>query len=429
MTKGCAAELRRDRKRGRVQTPPTRVVINHRVCEGCGDCAAVSNCLSVQPIDTPFGRKTTIDQHSCNLDLSCLEGDCPAFVSITRKPSRPWRRQRPDSPTVAIATIPAVPNDLPDPAPRAAEDVSVHITGIGGTGVVTVSQMIGTAAMLEGADVQGLDQIGLSQKAGPVVSDVRITHHERAGSNRVGAGQAGLAARFRSARRVVVEWAGGHQSDPHIGGRLTQPHPSGGKDGASRDRDAHVAGTAGADRRHHPTRRSTLGGRVRSNVDPGGRLGGRQHLRGGYGGPIRAPSHWTGGNRGGHSAQRCGDRTQHRGVSVGSVASGRPGNGCRGDRHAGSTSGVRGPARRPRRTGRSARGRLRRPRADDPPPHPRSHRLPWSQAGRHLPQRPPAAGHGGNRPRPGAECRIPCGGRLRPPTSCSPTKTSTRWPA
>ena len=206
----CAAELRRDRKRGRVATPPIRVVINHRICEGCGDCARVSNCLSVQPIETELGRKTTIDQHNCNLDLSCLEGDCPAFIEITSRPPRWWRRRRPAS--TATTTRPTPPDDLTSPADRPADDVSVHITGIGGTGVVTISQMIGTAAMLEGADVQGLDQIGLSQKAGPVVSDVRIAHGGRVGSSRVGAGQADLLLAFDLL--VASSWTGLDATDP-----------------------------------------------------------------------------------------------------------------------------------------------------------------------------------------------------------------------
>lgn len=206
----CAAELRRDRKRGRVETPPTRVVINHRVCEGCGDCARVSNCLSVQPIETDFGRKTTIDQHTCNLDMSCLEGDCPAFIEITHRPKRWWRRAA--TATTSAPAFPTVPPEIPEPAGRPSDDVSVHITGIGGTGVVTVSQLMGTAAMLEGADVQGLDQIGLSQKAGPVVSDVRIAHGARAGSSRVGAGQADLLLAFDLL--VASSWTGLDATDP-----------------------------------------------------------------------------------------------------------------------------------------------------------------------------------------------------------------------
>ena len=204
----CAAELRRDRKRGRVKSPPTRVVINHRICEGCGDCATVSNCLSVQPIDTPFGRKTTIDQHSCNLDFSCMSGDCPAFISITQKPNRPWRRNS----TAVDAKFPAVPDGIADPPACTVTDLNVHITGIGGTGVVTVSQIIGTAAMLEGSEVAGLDQTGLSQKAGPVVSDIRISSHERAGSNRVALGQADLLLAFDLL--VASSWTGLGATDP-----------------------------------------------------------------------------------------------------------------------------------------------------------------------------------------------------------------------
>ncbi|MYB11606.1 MAG: indolepyruvate ferredoxin oxidoreductase family protein [Acidimicrobiia bacterium] len=186
----CAAELRRDRKRGKISPPQTRVAINHRVCEGCGHCAEVSNCLSVQPFDTPFGRKTTIEQDSCNVDLSCLEGDCPAFITITR-PKRARRRQTSQHSTLAIPPTPIPP--LPE---SANIDVNIHITGIGGTGVVTTGQLIGTAAMLDGSNVQGLDQIGLSQKAGPVVSDLRITRSGRSGSNRLGDRQADLLLAF-----------------------------------------------------------------------------------------------------------------------------------------------------------------------------------------------------------------------------------------
>ena len=188
----CAAELRRDRKRGRISPPRTRVAINHRVCEGCGHCAEISNCLSVQPFDTPFGRKTTIDQDSCNIDLSCLEGDCPAFITITR-PRRARRRQASASDD---ASRPTPPSPIPAPPAPARDDVNIHITGIGGTGVVTTGQLIGTAAMLDGSGAHGLDQIGLSQKAGPVVSDLRITRDGRSGSNRLGDRQADLLLAF-----------------------------------------------------------------------------------------------------------------------------------------------------------------------------------------------------------------------------------------
>ncbi|MEM9174065.1 MAG: indolepyruvate ferredoxin oxidoreductase family protein [Myxococcota bacterium] len=185
---GCAAEARRARKRGRAATPPHRVVINHRICEGCGDCGQVSNCLSVQPVETPFGRKTEIDQTTCNLDYSCLEGDCPSFMTVTgvtdgAKPAPP-------------RALPAPPSS-PAPALRVPEgEFAVRITGIGGTGVVTVAQVVGTAAMLDGFHVRGLDQIGLSQKAGPVVSDLRLSRTRPTATNRLGEGQADLLLAF-----------------------------------------------------------------------------------------------------------------------------------------------------------------------------------------------------------------------------------------
>ncbi len=162
----CAAENRRGRARGTIATPGFRVVINERVCEGCGDCGDKSNCLSVQPVDTPYGRKTRIHQGSCNFDFSCLDGDCPSFATVTVDPdARPVARERPVPPT-----------DLPAPAAPLVgpDEFTLRLNGIGGTGVVTVSQIIGTAAMLAGLHVRGLDQTGLSQKAGPVVSDLRI---------------------------------------------------------------------------------------------------------------------------------------------------------------------------------------------------------------------------------------------------------------
>ena len=179
----CAAELRRARKRGRTPTPRTRVVINSRICEGCGHCGEVSNCLSVQPVQTPFGRKTRIDQTSCNLDYSCLEGDCPSFMVVeSPEGAEPERREIPAPPFEPAQPNPIVPDD----------DFAMRITGIGGTGVVTVAQVLGTAAMLDGYHVRGLDQTGLSQKAGPVVSDLRLSRDHPAYTNRLGRGQADL---------------------------------------------------------------------------------------------------------------------------------------------------------------------------------------------------------------------------------------------
>ncbi len=208
----CAAENRRLRKRDKAATPPFRVLINERVCEGCGDCGQKSNCLSVQPVETEFGRKTRIDQSTCNLDFSCLDGDCPSFATVTPKTSlfgsagRWVKASRPGStPTrgsTAAPVAPVAPAAIPEPdldesaMAEAGAEYVIRMPGIGGTGVVTVSQIIGTAAMLQGFRVRGLDQTGLSQKAGPVVSDLRITRDEQAGSNKAGSGEVDLMLAF-----------------------------------------------------------------------------------------------------------------------------------------------------------------------------------------------------------------------------------------
>ncbi len=173
----CAAEERRLRKRGRLPTPVERVVVNERVCEGCGDCGDVSTCLSVQPVETEFGRKTRIHQASCNSDLACLKGDCPSFLLV--EPG--GARLRPRSPEP--------PADLPEPTSRIdGPETLVRMPGIGGTGVVTVSQILQMAAHLDGLHAAGLEQTGLAQKGGPVVSDVRISKQPVTGSPRASRG-------------------------------------------------------------------------------------------------------------------------------------------------------------------------------------------------------------------------------------------------
>ena len=170
----CAAELRRSRKRGLIEKPDFRIMINHRICEACGDCGEVSNCLSVQSKETPFGAKTVIDQESCNFDKSCLKGDCPSFLTIEIDQDAKKLRNK-----VVIDL-----KDLPKPVPQVkAESLDLRMAGIGGTGVVTTAQIFATAAMLDGFEVRGLDQTGLSQKAGPVMSDVRITRGQPRPSN------------------------------------------------------------------------------------------------------------------------------------------------------------------------------------------------------------------------------------------------------
>ncbi len=183
----CAAEKRRLRKRGKMADPQTRVFINERVCEGCGDCGKKSNCLSVQPIDTEFGRKTAIHQSSCNKDYSCLLGDCPSFLTIEGAGTAPKRERR----------LTPLEFELPEPALKVpGEGFAVHMMGIGGTGVVTINQILGTAALLDGKQVRGLDQTGLSQKGGPVVSDLKIASEPIERANKVSAGAADLYLGF-----------------------------------------------------------------------------------------------------------------------------------------------------------------------------------------------------------------------------------------
>jgi indolepyruvate ferredoxin oxidoreductase len=185
----CATELRRKRKRGLAADPAERIMINQRVCEGCGDCGEKSNCLSVQPVDTAFGRKTVIDQSSCNKDYSCLKGDCPSFLTVVPRTlgSSPDRRR---------ATAPALaPDAIGDPSFRfdvARAPHTTRITGVGGTGVVTLSQILSAAGRIAGRQVRSLDQTGLAQKGGAVISDVKISAGDIEQSNKAVAGECDL---------------------------------------------------------------------------------------------------------------------------------------------------------------------------------------------------------------------------------------------
>ena len=161
----CAAEKRRRRKRGTFPDPQKRVVINELVCEGCGDCSAKSNCLSVVPVETEFGRKRAIDQSSCNKDYSCLKGFCPALVTVHG--AQPKR----GSPATLPQDLPA----LPEPQMAKIEHTyGIIVTGIGGTGVVTVGAIIGMAANLDGKACGVVDMAGLAQKGGAVLSYIRV---------------------------------------------------------------------------------------------------------------------------------------------------------------------------------------------------------------------------------------------------------------
>ncbi len=178
----CAAEKRRRRKRGKLADPAKRVFINELVCEGCGDCSVVSNCLSVVPVETEFGRKRAINQDSCNKDYSCVNGFCPSFVTVH---GGTLRRSERAAPSAA---------GLPEPRlPEAADVHGIVIAGIGGTGVVTVSSVLGMAAHLDGRFAATIDQTGLAQKFGAVMSYVRIGRSAEAiHAPRIAAGQADL---------------------------------------------------------------------------------------------------------------------------------------------------------------------------------------------------------------------------------------------
>ncbi|MBE7638006.1 indolepyruvate ferredoxin oxidoreductase family protein [Sneathiella sp. P13V-1] len=169
----CAAEKRRRRKRGTFPDPDKRAFINDLVCEGCGDCGVASNCVSVKPLETEFGRKRVIDQSSCNKDFSCVKGFCPSFVTVEGGALR-----KPEKPEISSGDIdiqnPAA--GLSEPTPATINDsYNILVTGIGGTGVVTVGALLGMAAHLEGKGATILDQTGLAQKNGAVMSHVRIT--------------------------------------------------------------------------------------------------------------------------------------------------------------------------------------------------------------------------------------------------------------
>jgi indolepyruvate ferredoxin oxidoreductase len=163
----CAAEKRRRRKRGLYPDPPKRVFINDLVCEGCGDCSQTSNCVSVQPLDTEFGRKRQIDQSNCNKDYSCVEGFCPSFVTVHGGSLKRLKTSAVDSGQLFA--------DLPLPAAHALDKPwNILVTGIGGTGVITVGALLGMAAHVDGKGCSTLDFTGLSQKNGAVMSHVRI---------------------------------------------------------------------------------------------------------------------------------------------------------------------------------------------------------------------------------------------------------------
>jgi indolepyruvate ferredoxin oxidoreductase len=180
----CAAEKRRRRKRNQFPDPDKRVIINELVCEGCGDCGVQSNCVSVQPLATEFGRKRTVDQSSCNKDFSCVKGFCPSFVTVHGAKLKRGKG----------IEAPADLAPLPDPAlPAIDHTYGIVVTGVGGTGIVTIGGVLGMAAHLEGKGVGIIDMAGLAQKGGAVFSHIRIAEKpDDIHAIRIGAGECNL---------------------------------------------------------------------------------------------------------------------------------------------------------------------------------------------------------------------------------------------
>jgi indolepyruvate ferredoxin oxidoreductase len=169
----CATEKRRRRKRGKLVDPAKRVVINELVCEGCGDCSVQSNCLSVEPVETEFGRKRQINQNSCNKDYSCTKGFCPSFVTVEGgQLKKPKQEKRPDP--FALPAIPEPTIPLPLDAQGRDRAWGIVVAGVGGTGVITMGQLLGMAAHLEGKGVVTQDSAGLAQKGGATWSHIQI---------------------------------------------------------------------------------------------------------------------------------------------------------------------------------------------------------------------------------------------------------------
>jgi indolepyruvate ferredoxin oxidoreductase len=185
----CASEKRRRRKRDAYPDPAKRAVINEAVCEGCGDCSVQSNCLSVEPLETEFGRKRQINQSSCNKDYSCVNGFCPSFVTVEGGKLKKAKRVAVEK-TEAVAQGPALPEPL---LPAMGDTYGIVVTGIGGTGVITIGQILAMAAHVEGKACSVLDMSGLAQKGGPVMSHVRLSERpDDLYSTRVGTGAADL---------------------------------------------------------------------------------------------------------------------------------------------------------------------------------------------------------------------------------------------
>ncbi len=172
----CATEKRRRRKRGTMAEPAKRVVVNELVCEGCGDCSVQSNCLSVEPVETEFGRKRRINQNSCNKDYSCVKGFCPSFVTVEGGALKGAKKDNKGDAKIERPDPFLLPS-LPEPSlPLAETPWGIVVAGVGGTGVITIGQLLGMAAHLEGKGVVTQDSAGLAQKGGATWSHIQIAN-------------------------------------------------------------------------------------------------------------------------------------------------------------------------------------------------------------------------------------------------------------
>ena len=185
----CAAEKRRKRSRGKLEEPALRLVINEEVCEGCGDCVKQSNCMSLNPVATPFGQKMRIHQSSCNKDYSCALGDCPSFVTVKLKPGTGLRNRK-------LPELPPAEVPMPREMVQAGDGYRIFAPGIGGTGVVTINALLAAAAWIDGLSVVTLDQTGTAQKGGAVVSHILISRQPVAAPARTNLGNADLILGF-----------------------------------------------------------------------------------------------------------------------------------------------------------------------------------------------------------------------------------------
>ncbi len=195
----CAAEKRRARSRGKAVEPTRRLIIHQEVCEGCGDCVTQSNCMSLQPVSTPLGEKMSIHQSSCNKDYTCALGDCPSFVAVEIAPGSGLPQQ---------TLPPLAKDDVPEPATFAelpAGGYRILSPGIGGTGVITINALLATAASLDGLHATTLDQTGLAQKGGAVVSHLTLSRQPWRGAARINTGNADLILGFDSLGAVAPD--------------------------------------------------------------------------------------------------------------------------------------------------------------------------------------------------------------------------------